>query len=111
MLHLALFRPAPGLGADQRRALLDTLRHAVAGIPQIQRARVGRRRRLGRAYDEAAGPYEYLVMLEFASEDDLRAYLDHPAHTSLGEAFYTATDAALACDFELVGLEDLDAGD
>lgn len=100
VMHLALFRPAPGLPAAEREALVTALRRALSDIALIRRARIARRRLLGRLYDQGAPPYEYLVLLEFASEADLRAYLDHPAHDDLGRHFYESADAAAAFDFE-----------
>ena len=51
--------------------------------------------------------YEYSAILEFDSEADLRAYLDHPAHNDLGRLLFTSADAVLAYDFlstSLVGI-------
>ena len=51
--------------------------------------------------------FEYSAILEFDSEADLRDYLDHPAHTSLGRLLFTAADAVLAYDFVSTSLADL----
>ena len=58
---------------------------------------------LGRQYDNMnAQQFPYAAILEFDSEADLRAYLDHPAHEKLGEQFYFTSDGALAFDFEML---------
>ena len=101
--HLVLFKPKLTLSAGERAVFVDSLQHALNNIALIKRARVGRRVMLGRLYDEQ-NPHDFpfAAMLEFASEPDLREYLNHPAHTRLGEQFYATADAALVFDFELL---------
>ena len=104
--HVVLFRPKQSLSADDRRALMDALAHALANIPLIKRADIGRRKTLGRQYDAINSiQFPYAAILEFESEADLRAYLDHPAHQRLGEQFYLTSEVALAFDFEMLGPE------
>jgi Stress responsive A/B Barrel Domain len=101
--HVVLFRPKPDLTAHARATFIDALEQALNGIPLIRRARVGRRVLLGRAYDaQSSDEYQFAAMLEFENEADLREYLEHPAHQSLGEQFYSASEAAMAFDFELM---------
>jgi hypothetical protein len=101
--HVVLFRPKDGLSAAQRLTFVNALKEAFAGIPVIRRARVGKRRKLGRVYDaQNAQDFPFLAILEFDSEADLVTYLEHPAHRSLGEQFYVASESALAFDFECV---------
>jgi Stress responsive A/B Barrel Domain len=101
--HVVLFKPKRGLSTDERAAFVEALERSLTQIPVIKRASVGRRVVLGRDYDrQAGGDYPFLAVLEFATEDDLRRYLDDPAHRSLGEQFYTKAEAALALDFELL---------
>jgi hypothetical protein len=103
LCHLVLFRPKPSLTLDERRAFVTALEHALRNIPLIKRAHVGRRQRLGREYDALnAEHFPYVALLEFASEDDLRAYLEHPAHQMLGAQFYATSEAAMVFDFELL---------
>ena len=99
--HIVLFRPRPSLTADQRQTIVSALRGAVAGIPQIKRATIGRRLLLNRpGYEtQMAEHYEYSAILEFASETDLRAYLDHPAHIDLGKRLFMSAAAVLAYDY------------
>ena len=107
--HIVLFRPRATLASDQRQALVNALRGAVEGIPQIKRATIGKRILLNRpGYEtQMAEHYEYSAILEFESEADLRAYLDHPSHTDLGRLLFTSADAVLAYDFLSTGLSEL----
>lgn len=101
--HVVLFRPRPDLTLDERRAFITALDHAFRNIPLIKRAQIGRRLLLDRHYDELnAANFPFVAILEFDSEQDLRAYLEHPAHQMLGTQFYVTSDAALVFDFEIV---------
>jgi hypothetical protein len=101
--HVVLFRPKTELSEDQRGAFVAALEHALVNIPLITRARVGRRLTIGRLYDhQNTHDFPFIAILEFASENDLRAYLEHPAHQMLGAQFYTTSDAALVFDYELL---------
>jgi hypothetical protein len=110
--HVVLFRPKPDLTADERRAFLAALQHAFTNIPLIKNARVGRRIIMGRLYDQQnTQDFPYAAILEFDTEADLRAYLEHPAHEMLGTQFYVTSEAAMVYDFELVestGLAEFD---
>ncbi|MGE3276036.1 MAG: Dabb family protein [Vicinamibacterales bacterium] len=104
--HIVLLRPRQGLSAEDRDRLFTALEHALVNIPMILRARVGRRVTLGRPYDaQNSQDFPYAAIIEFATEADLRAYLDHPAHSELGQVFFEVAEAALVYDFELVGAE------
>lgn len=107
--HVVLFRPKPSLSVEQRTTMADALRGAVEGIAQIRRFTVGKRILLNRAGYETqmAEHYEYSAILEFDTEADLRAYLDHPAHDQLGKLLFTSAEAVLAYDFAGVRLDDL----
>ena len=107
--HVVFFRPRTTLTAIERARLIDALRAAVSGIPAIQRATIGTRILLNRpGYEtQMAEHFEYSAILEFASEADLRSYLDHPAHLDLGRLLFTAAEAVLAYDFLTTSLADL----
>jgi hypothetical protein len=109
--HVVHFTPRPSLSIEDRRALVADLERACRDIPEIRRARIGRRRVLGAAYDRVGAlHFEFVAVLEFESEADLRAYLEHPAHVALGRWFHQGAEAALAEDFEMVapdGVRDL----
>jgi hypothetical protein len=86
---------------EQRLSMVNALRRAVDGIPQIRRFTIGKRTLLNRpGYEtQMAEHYEYSAILEFDSEADLRVYLDHPAHDELGKMLFTSAEAVLAYDF------------
>ena len=107
--HVVLFRPRPTLTATERATLIDALRAAVSGIPTIQRATIGKRLLLNRPGYETlmTEDFEYSALLEFASEAELRSYLDQPAHLDLGRMLFTAAEAVLAYDFVATSLADL----
>jgi hypothetical protein len=106
--HVVLFRPSRSLTPDARDAFVGALERALAAVPGVHRARVGRRRNLGRYYDQnAPDDYSFAAVLEFASEDALRSYLDHPAHAELGQRFFASAEAALVHDFEWTTVDKL----
>jgi hypothetical protein len=107
--HVVLFRPRATLSSAERTALIDALKAAVTGIPSITRTTIGTRILLNRpGYEtQMAEHFEYSAILEFASEADLRAYLDHPAHNDLGRLLFTAAEAVLAYDFVVTDIDKL----
>jgi hypothetical protein len=101
--HLVLFNPASDLGPEGREQFVSALERAFSNIPEIERAHVGRRRRLGRGYEALVSQhFEFAAVLEFASEEALIRYLDHPAHMELGRLFFASAQATLVYDFEMV---------
>jgi hypothetical protein len=106
--HVVLFTPRASLSAAERRTLVEDLERACRAIPAIRRARIGRRRVLGYAYD-SVGPaqFEFAAIIEFDSEADLRGYLHHEAHVALGRWFHQGAEVALAADFEIVDADGL----
>ena len=106
--HVVLFTPRASLSPAERRTLVEDLERACQHIPAIRRARIGRRRLLGYAYDTVApAQFEFAAILEFDSEADLRSYLHHPAHIALGRWFHQGAEVALAADFEVVDADGL----
>lgn len=105
--HIVLFRPRATLSDSERAQIIASLQAAVSGIATIRRATIGKRILLNRpGYEtQMAEHYEYSAILEFESEADLRAYLDHPAHVDLGERLFAAAEAVLAYDFIDVPLQ------
>ena len=109
MTHVVLFTPRGDLGEAGTARLSTTLASALDGIPSVRRYQVGRRVRLGTAYDQAAPlDFSYLVVVEIDDRDGLDAYLRHPLHEALGALFYEMSAVALASDFETVD-RDVDA--
>ena len=104
--HVVLFQPRADLTSAQRRAVIDGLVSATRAAPTVRSCRVGKRVRHGLpGYEEGMTPnYEFAAIIEFENVDDLRAYLQHPAHDAIGEHFSRAASAALAYDYEMVTL-------
>ena len=104
--HVVLLKLRADLSSDDREALLESMRVAFTGIPEIKRVRIGKRILLGRGYEtQMAAHFEYAAIIEFDSEAELRVYLDHPQHQELGRRFFESADAALVYDYTLVDAE------
>jgi len=102
--HVVLFRLRPGVPAAGRRALIDAFATALQEISAIRRARVGRRVRIGRSYEDLIQTdLPYAAILEFDDADGVRAYLDHPAHEGISTRFFAAIAETLIYDFEVEG--------
>ena len=99
--HVVLFSPKAAVPAAQRDEFLRAFEAAIAAVPEVQRVRVGRRLVAERPYEALGAPFEFIAILEFASAEGLRRYLEHPAHETLAHAFYLTLDRALAGDFAL----------
>jgi hypothetical protein len=100
--HVVLFEPRADLSSADRERFAASFERAVTEIPQLRRARIGKRKDLGRFYDQQnARNFSYAAILEFDSEGDLLTYLEHPAHQELGTLFYETAETALVYDFEL----------
>jgi hypothetical protein len=101
--HVVLLKLRSTMSDDDREALLESMRVAFTGIPEIRRVRIGKRILLGRGYEaQMAEHFEYSAIIEFDSEADLRVYLDHPQHQELGRRFFESVDAALVYDYATV---------
>jgi Stress responsive A/B Barrel Domain len=101
--HVVLFTPRATLSASDRARFHEALTRALETIPDITAYRVGRRIRIGAAYEALAGDgYDYFAIIEFADRPRLDAYLAHPVHAELGRLFYDMSEQALAFDYEVV---------
>lgn len=106
--HVILWQPLPGLGQDERGAVLAALTAAVKGAPTVKACRIGRRVKHGLpGYEQAMRQdFDFVVIIEFDDLEGLRQYLRHPAHETIGERFTSAASAALAYDYETVSIEE-----
>jgi hypothetical protein len=104
--HIVLLQPRPELTEDERRAALDTLSRAAGGVPEIRSVRLGRRVKHGLpGYEQKmAQDYEFALIIEVDDVAALTRYLRAPAHRALGDLFSTATQAALAYDYDMTGI-------
>jgi len=104
--HVVLLKLRATMNADDREALLDAMKVAFTGIPEVRRVRIGRRLLIGRGYEsQMAEHFEYSAIIEFDSEADLRIYLDHPKHLELGRRFFESVDSAMVYDYTTVDAE------
>lgn len=106
--HTVLFQPGPSVGPETKIAILENLTRAIRQCPTVRACRIGRRVRHGRpGYEQQMREdYQYLLLLDFDNIDGLRAYLEHPAHKTIGGFFTSAAAASLAYDYEVVDLKD-----
>jgi hypothetical protein len=104
--HVVLLKLRATMDGDDREALLDAMKVAFTGIPEVRRVRIGKRLLIGRGYEsQMAEHFEYSAIIEFDSEADLRIYLDHPKHLELGRRFFQSVDSALVYDYTTVDAE------
>lgn len=102
IVHVVLFRPKPSLTPEAREALLASFTAAVQEIASLRRARVGRRVRTGRPYEQAMREdYTHAAVLEFDDQAGLLAYLAAPAHEELARRFFADVEQVLVYDFNL----------
>jgi hypothetical protein len=100
--HLVLFRPRPDLSDSDRRALIDAWAAALREIPSIRRARIGRRIRIGRAYEALTRTdFAYAAILEFDDAAGLREYLDHAAHEAVATRLFAAIEETAIYDLAM----------
>lgn len=101
--HIVLLQPRADLTEAQRQQALETLSRAAANVPEIRRFRLGRRVKHGLPGYEQLMPqdFEFALIIEMDDVAALTRYLQAPAHTALGDLFYSATSAALAYDFDM----------
>lgn len=106
--HVILWQPRPDLDQGERGAVLAALSTAVRAAPTVRACRIGRRVKHGEpGYEQAMRQdFDFFVIIEFDDLEGLRQYLRHPAHEAIGERFTSAAAAALAYDYETVGIED-----
>lgn len=100
--HIVLLQPRPDLTEAQRGDALATIRRSAMNLPDV-RLRLGRRVKHGLpGYEQVmATDFEFALIVEVDDVDALKRYLQAPAHTALGELFYTATSSALAYDYAI----------
>lgn len=107
--HLVLYRPKPGLDEEARTRFTDALLAARRDIDAIHRFTIGRRLPGGPSYNLAAFPdFPYMAVIEFEDVAGLKAYLAHPVHAGLGQAFRSSLESALVYDYEIADAADAD---
>jgi hypothetical protein len=104
IVHIVLFKPKDAITPGEREAFGQALLRAITEIPQVQHARLGAGVQVGVSYEAKLGPppYSFVAMLEFATVDDLRTYLNHPVHDALGAMFWQTCESTLILDADVV---------
>jgi hypothetical protein len=105
--HLVLFRPKSGLEDEARERFTGALVAARHDIAAIRRFTVGKRIAGGPSYGLAEFPdFPYMAVIEFDDMDGLYAYLRHPVHAGLGQAFRASLESALVYDYAIADAAD-----
>jgi hypothetical protein len=103
IVHIVMFQPRADLDLSTRDRLLQDIATAAKTIPSVRRMRVGQRARHGLpGYEQAmTTAYDYALIAEFDDRAGLVAYLQHPAHHTIGGHFTTSAERSLAYDYEM----------
>jgi hypothetical protein len=111
--HIVLFRPRASLSPGEQQEIVQAVSTVVSRCSSVRSCRIGRRVRHGLpGYEQAMdGGFEYALVLDFDDLDGLRAYLTHPDHARLGDAFTSAADASLAYDYEIREIDGINRQD
>lgn len=109
--HIVLFEPKPSLTVGERRALLESLRHAVATIPGIQLVRIGKIFKIGRVPESKFGSstYSFAAILEFSDRSALESYYSHQGHDEVRRLFWLSCESTIICDSTLTSIDSLEA--
>ena len=100
--HIVFFTPKPDVSADDRRSFALSVRDTCRAIEAISRAFVGRSIDIDPGYERSLGDktYEFAAVFEFATREDLVAYLTHPLHDHLGLLFWQNCEATVIVEVE-----------
>ena len=107
--HLVLMKPRAGLSSDDRQAFVAAFERALRDIATIRNVRIGKRVTFGAGYESSAADMDYVALIDFDDLDGLQTYLRHPAHADVGARFGQSLSGALVYDFEVGGIERLQA--
>jgi hypothetical protein len=104
ILHIVLLEARADLTPTAVQTFLKVLETASRDIPSILDVRAGSVRDLGLGYEDRSEGrgFSHAAVFSFASMDDLKAYLVHPAHQALGEQFWQVAARTLIVDVEAV---------
>lgn len=91
--HVVLIQPKENTTSAQMETLVEQTRALKELIPAIQSVQVGKN--VGRLTQG----YTYGLIAQFASEEKLKEYLDHPAHQALARELLQSTQLI---EFDLV---------
>ena len=101
--HIVLFEPKPGLSESDVRDFAQHLKDAMAAVPTVRRAMVGRRVEIhigNRNFGDAT--YSFSAVVEFDDSKGLIEYLQHPKHAELGQLFWLHCARTVVLEVESV---------
>ena len=106
--HLVLFEPKASTTVDERDAFFELMRTAFGEIEAVKRSVVGRRQRLGVAYEDKLGDliYSYASVVEFEDINGLEIYLQHPLHVKVGQLFWQHCERTMIVDVDCFWVND-----
>jgi hypothetical protein len=100
ILHVVFYQPKETATPEERAGLVSALAAACSEIPSVQQVRVGKTMDLNMGYENRSSgqQFDYMAVFEFRDEIDLRAYLVHDRHRTLGEMFWKVCDRTFITD-------------
>ena len=93
--HVVLFRFPQELTPEEERDMFDQVRRWPETIPGFTGLR------LGRDVSGRSGGYQYLLLTEFASEEQHQAYYAKPAHRAFSEWVFSRGCEVIRMDYPL----------
>ena len=102
--HIVLFNPRPDVTIEQRRSFALTISETCRSIPTVRAARLGRSKEINSGYPRSFGEktYPYAAVIDFDSETELVAYLQHPLHRELGRLFWETCESTVVLEVEMM---------
>lgn len=102
ILHVVLYQPRDSATTEERAKLTAALETACLEIPFIQQVRVGKAVNLGMSYNNRllSQQFDYVAVLEFRDDVDLKAYLVHDRHRTLADLFWKVCERTMIIDVD-----------
>jgi hypothetical protein len=103
IVHVVLYEMRPDLSDAEREGLEHAVRVTFERVPSLRRWMIGRRVTLDASYEALMQPgFGYAAVLEFDDRQELRDYLEHPAHAELSALFWSCSARTLVFDYEIL---------
>lgn len=91
--HIVLFNFLPTATREQTEAVIAMARDQLSRIPGVRNLAVST------SFEVVQPPaYRYALTMEFADEDALRGYIDHPVHQEFRKVFFPVRESSLVVD-------------
>ena len=107
IVHVVLLKVRPSVDPVRLRSFAQALTAACQEIPTVRHALVGPRRHIDAGYPRSFGEttYDYAAVLQFADEEGLQSYLNHPLHADLGRQFWEISESTVVFEGATVDLK------